>query len=147
MRPETFKMLLIIALYKGWKIRQWDVIAAYLQADLHHDVYVSDITETGEIEYWKLNKALYGLKQAGHEWFQTLRTILQSCGLFQYIGDKGTYHTKDLIIGTHVDDLLAIRSSNKTLDATETNIERTVELDKRGNPTRMLGIELKWEKD
>ena len=65
MRPETLKMLLIIALYRAWEIRQWDVIAAYLQAQLHHDVYISDINEEGEVEYWKLNKALYGLKQAG----------------------------------------------------------------------------------
>lgn len=62
MRPETLKMLIIIALYKGWAIRQWDVVAAYLQANLHHDVYISDVNENGEMEYWRLNKALYGLK-------------------------------------------------------------------------------------
>jgi len=59
MRPETFKMLLVVALFRGWEVRQWDVVAAYLQALLHHDVYVSDINEDGEIEYWKLNKALF----------------------------------------------------------------------------------------
>lgn len=67
MRPETFKILLVIALHRGWAIRQWDVVAAYLQTTLHHDVYISDINEEGETEYWKLKKALYGLKQAGHE--------------------------------------------------------------------------------
>jgi len=51
MRPETFKMLLVITLYRGWAIRQWDVVAAYLQAELHHDVYVSDVNEKGETEY------------------------------------------------------------------------------------------------
>jgi len=39
MRPETLKILLVIALHRGWEIRQWDVIAAYLQAKLHHDVH------------------------------------------------------------------------------------------------------------
>jgi len=76
MRPETLKILLVIALHRGWVIRQWDVVAAYLQATLDYDVYVSDINEQGEVEYWKLNKALYGLKQAGHEWFKTLQKIL-----------------------------------------------------------------------
>ena len=67
MRPETLKTLLIIALYRNWEIRQWDVIAAYLQAQLHHDVYISDVHAEGEVECWKLNKALYGPKQAVHE--------------------------------------------------------------------------------
>jgi len=51
MRPETLKILLVIALHRGWAIRQCDVVAAYLQVPLHHDVYVSDINEEGEVEY------------------------------------------------------------------------------------------------
>jgi hypothetical protein len=65
-RMEALKILLIIGLYRQWEIRQWDVVAACLQAPLHHDVYISDINENGEKEYWKLNKVQYGLKQAGH---------------------------------------------------------------------------------
>ena len=34
-----------------------------------------------------------------------------------------------------------------TLDRVESKIEKTVELDKRGRPTKMLGMELTWEKD
>lgn len=59
MRPETFKILLVIALYHNWDVRQWDVVAAYLQATLKHDIYISDVNEEGEEEYWLLHKALY----------------------------------------------------------------------------------------
>jgi hypothetical protein len=47
MRPEAWKMHLVVALHKGWDIRQWDVVAAYLQAelDLRHKIYVADINE------------------------------------------------------------------------------------------------------
>lgn len=38
---ETFKILLIRALHRAWAIQQWDIIAAYLQALLKHDVYTS----------------------------------------------------------------------------------------------------------
>ena len=58
MRTETFKILLVIALYRNWAIRQWDVVVAYLQALLKHDIYITDINEDGETEYWKLYKAL-----------------------------------------------------------------------------------------
>jgi len=66
-RPETFKILLVKALYREWAVRQWDVIAAYLKALLKHNVYITDINKAGETEFWKVDKALYGLKQAGHE--------------------------------------------------------------------------------
>ena len=59
MRPETLKILLVIALHREWAVRQWDVVAAYLQALLKHDVYITDVNERGETEYWKLDKALY----------------------------------------------------------------------------------------
>jgi hypothetical protein len=69
MGPEIWKMLLIIALCRGRNIRQWDVVAAYLQAELdpRHKIYVVDIIEKGKTEYWILHMALYGLKQTGHE--------------------------------------------------------------------------------
>ena len=51
MRPETPRILITIALQKGWKIRQWEVVAAYLQAPLRHEIYVVDINEQGETKY------------------------------------------------------------------------------------------------
>jgi len=91
MHLETLKILFVIALHRGWAIHQWDVVAAYLQAPLHHDVYISDINKQEEVEYWKLNNALYGSKEAGHEWLKTLQRTLHLAGLEQYIGDEGTY--------------------------------------------------------
>jgi len=53
----------------------------------------------------------------------------------------------EIIIGTHVDDLLAIGSSEEALDKVERAIEDHVKLDKKGQPVQMLGMELKWEKE
>ena len=147
MRVETLKILLIIALHRNWAIRQWDVVAAYLQAELHHDIYVSDVNEEGLVEYWKLNKALYGLKQAGHEWYKMLEKILQVAGVTQCIGDEGTYTNGTTIMGTHVDDLLGMAPSEEDLDRMERSIEATVELEKRGKPSKILGMEVTWGKE
>ena len=153
MRPETLKILLTIALYKEWDIRQWDVVAAYLQATLKHDIYVTDINEDGETEYWLLHKALYGLKQSGHEWYKLLSEILESAAYNRCIGDEGCFASKidsgkdcKSIIGTHVDDMLGIGPSNM-LDDIERGIGNSVELDKRGRPEKMLGMELTWNKE
>jgi len=117
MRMESFKILLVIALYRNWAIRQWDVVAAYLQALLKHDIYITDINEDGETEYWKLHKALHGLKQTGHEWFEMLCNIMKAYRMQQCIGDEGTYvSTKEqIIVGTHVDNLLGIASTEVQL--------------------------------
>ena len=66
-RSESWRVLLAIAIdTPGWTVMQWDVKAAYLQANLDHEIYVKDLTESGETEYWRLHNALYGLKQAGY---------------------------------------------------------------------------------
>ena len=146
MLPESLKILLVIALHRGWEVKQWDVVAAYLPAQLHHDVYISDTNEEGETEYWKLNKALYVLKQASHEWYKTLERMLEIAGLKQCVGDEGRYTNGQAIVGTHVDNLIAIAPPG-ILDPIERSIEKSVELDKRGQPQKMLAMKLTWKKD
>lgn len=69
-------------------------------------MYVSDINEDGEIEFWKLNRAMYGLKQAWHEWYKTLRNILEIAGLMQWTGDGGAY--------ARTETTMSIRSSMRS---------------------------------
>ena len=150
-RSETWRILLTLTIQSSPRlaIRQWDVKAAYLQAPLNHDVYVQDINEKGETEYWKLHKALYGLKQAGHEWYNTMRNIMvTTANLKQSIGDPGCfYKNTGLILSTHVDDMIAIAQTEEELDNLERAIESQVELDKLGIPKKLLGMELTWEED
>jgi hypothetical protein len=83
------------------------------------------------------------LKQAGHKWFQMLNNILEASGLQQCMGDEGCYVgiALEILLGTHVDDLLGIAPLEQILDGIEQKIERYVELEKRGNPTKMLRVE------
>jgi len=73
-----------------------------------------------------------------------LYDIMKACGMQQCIGDEGTYvSTKEqVIVGTHVDDLLRIAPTEAQLDQAERSVEGRVELDKRGKPSKMLGMEL-----
>ena len=145
-RSETWRILLVLAVQNNWAIRQWDVKAAYLQAPLTHEVYVQDINEKDQTEYWRLNKALYGLKQAGHEWYKTMKGIMAQVGLQQSIGDPGCYYNRNgLIISTHVDDMMAVAPTEQSLNNIEIAIERHVELDKLGIPRKLLGMELTWK--
>ena len=144
-RSETWRILLTLSTHYKWEVRQWDVVAAYLNAPLTHEVYVKD----GE-ECWQLHKALYGLKQAGHEWYKTLRNIMTKSGLQQCIGDPGVFKRGKpndpnfTIIATHVDDMAGFATNKGSLDKVESAIEQHVELEKLGTPAKLLGMELTW---
>ena len=137
-RSETWKILLTLAIQHGWHVRQWDVVAAYLNAPLTHEVYVKD----GE-ECWRLHKALYGLKQASHQWYKTLQSIMNKSGLRQCIGDPGVF-TGSVTIATHVDDMAGFATTKEALDKIELAIEKHIELEKLGIPTKLPGMELTW---
>ena len=71
-RSETWRIHLTLAIQYDWHVQQWDVVAAYLNAPLTHEVYIQDTNKQGQKECWRLHKALYGLTQAGHKWSNTL---------------------------------------------------------------------------
>jgi hypothetical protein len=71
--------------------------------------------------------------------------VLTDCDLIQCVGDEESYFGQESLIGTHVDDFLVVEKP-KNLDYIEQGIQRHVELDKRGRPQKMLGIEMTWEK-
>ena len=50
-----------------------------------------------------------------------------------------------MVVSTHVDDMAGY-GTPATLKAFEKAVETEVELDKLGQPTKLLGMELTWEK-
>ena len=63
-KSTTIRLILSLALAKGWSIRQIDVNNAFLNGDLHEDVFMLQPQgyEVNRNLVCKLTKALYGLK-------------------------------------------------------------------------------------
>ena len=67
-KPTTIRIVLSLAVSKGWIMRQLDVHNAFLHGYLEYDVYIKQppgYEDSSHPNYiCKLDKALYGLKQA-----------------------------------------------------------------------------------
>lgn len=65
---ETVRLFLALAAYSGWEVFHFDVKLAFLNGEIHEEVFVTQ-SEGYEIEgeehmVYKVKKALYGLKHA-----------------------------------------------------------------------------------
>lgn len=82
-KPVTIKLILSLAVTKGWHIHQLYVNNAFLNGQLEEEVYMTQppsFADSNKALVCKLNKALYGLKQAPRAWFDRLREVLQKYG-------------------------------------------------------------------
>ncbi|KAE8668247.1 Aldehyde dehydrogenase [Hibiscus syriacus] len=82
-KPATVRVIISLALSRGWKLRQIDINNAFLNRLLTEEVYMTQPPgyEQGNGELiCKLHKAIYGLKQAPRAWFKRLKAYLESEG-------------------------------------------------------------------
>ena len=115
-RLDTLRLLAANAAEHDWEFCQIDVKTAYLYGELDEEVYMEvpeGLEDVPEDHVLLLIKALYGLKQAGHQWYQTLKSVMEQFGMKQVKSNPHTFITyktikgeqKTLIIPVYVDDL------------------------------------------
>ncbi|RAN69418.1 reverse transcriptase domain-containing protein, partial [Bacillus sp. SRB_331] len=76
---SSVRLIFALAASTNLKLRQLDVVGAFLQADLHEEIYMKQPTRfsTGDpSQVCRLKKSLYGLKQAGLEWNNTINQFI-----------------------------------------------------------------------
>ena len=113
-KPTTVRIVLSIAVSRGWSLRQLDVNNVSLQGHLLENVYMSHpsgfVDKDNPSYVCKLNKAIYGLKQAPRAWYHELRIFLLQFGFQNSYSDTSLFvfhvdgHTMYLLV--YVDDLI-----------------------------------------
>ena len=79
-KPATIRIVLSIAVMKGWDLRQIDVNNAFLNGALTETVFMAqppgfkDLSKPNHV--CRLKKAIYGLKQAPRAWYTTLKNVI-----------------------------------------------------------------------
>ena len=112
-KPATVRVMLSIALSKGWSIRQFDFNNAFLNGDLQEHVYMQQpegYQSSNSQLVCKLQKALYGLKQAPRAWFTKLSSTLHQFGFNSTKSDTSLFTkftaSSTTYILVYVDDIL-----------------------------------------
>jgi histone deacetylase 1/2 len=112
----TIRLVLSIAVSRGWTLRQLDVHNAFLHGVLEEEVYMRQPPgfEKGKDLICKLDKALYSLKQAPRAWYARLSTKLQHLGFIPSKADTSLFFfTKPevtMFVLVYVDDIIVVSS-------------------------------------
>lgn len=119
-RTATIRLMLDIAVSKGWQVKQLDVSSAFLHGELKEPVYMyqpegfEDPNRPNHV--CKLTKALYGLKQAPRAWFDTFSNFLIDFGFVCSKSDPSLFtyniHNKTMVLLLYVDDILLTGSDD-----------------------------------
>ncbi|XP_015169404.1 uncharacterized protein [Solanum tuberosum] len=119
----TVRTIISVAASKDWLLIQMDVNNAFLQGDLHEEVYMSlpqGFHRQGETRVCKLLKSLYGLKQTSRQWNIKLSTALLETGYIQSSHDYSLftkqYGNDIVVILVYVDDLMIIGNNQQLID-------------------------------
>jgi histone deacetylase 1/2 len=144
-----------------WPIYQLDVVAAFLYADIHEELYISlpegfkEFDSNGMELFGRLQKALYGTKQAAYEWRSKFDKFLTSHGYITSTGDPGVYlkwssSQKITLLGiilVYVDDLIIFPSSEAWMNSLRNMIRSTFGITDEGICTWVLGMSIDHNPD
>jgi histone deacetylase 1/2 len=149
-KAATIRVVLSIAVSRGWTIRQLDVHNAFLHGLLEEDVYMKQppgYEDNSRRNYvCKLDKALYGLKQAPRAWFSRLSKKLYALGFKGSKADTSLfyYSKRDIIMFMliYVDDIIVVSSKQEAVAALLQDLHNDFPLKDLGDLHYFLGIEV-----
>src|SRR6185503_5887146 len=147
-RLDTIRIIFAISTQRGLKLRQLDIVGAFLQSDLQEEIFMEQpegLEAADPRLVCKLNRSLYGLKQAGHVWNHTINAFLtQECGMQRSTKDPCLYLRLEdeclIMIGLSTDDMLIAYTDDRMIDMFIKAIKARFPVPDLGQPSRLLGV-------
>jgi hypothetical protein len=123
-KPTTIRLLLSLAVSRGWSLRQIDIQNVFLHGHLDVDVFMKQPPGFADsvcpTYLCKLDKSLYGLKQAPRAWFSRLNDKLLQLGFYASKADVSLFifnkYGIQMYILIYVDDIIIVSSSSLATD-------------------------------
>lgn len=150
LKPTTLRILLSLAAYHNWLIRQLDISNAFLQGHLTKIVYMAQpsgfLDPTHPTHVYKLTKDIYDLKQASRASYDELKSYLLSTGFHPTISDpslfKITIHSESIYVLIYVDDIIVTGSNTSFNQSFINKISHRFSLKDLGPLNYFLGVEV-----
>jgi hypothetical protein len=147
-KAATIRIVLSIAVTKGWCLRQLDVQNAFLHQVLEEEVYMNQPPGYEDPKFpnhvCRLDKAIYGLKQAPQAWYSRLSTKLVQLGFETSKADTSLFIYKKgsttIYLLIYVDDIVVASSSNEANEAMLADLKQEFALKDLGPLHYFLGI-------
>ncbi|KAJ0863942.1 putative RNA-directed DNA polymerase [Helianthus annuus] len=145
----TVRTLLAVAVKKGWHIHQLDVNNAFLDGDLHEDVYMKipqGFVRQNDQCVCKLKKSLYGLKQASRNWYKKFTKSLLEIGFRQTGVDHSLFllKTDEVFMAAliYVDDVILVWNNMEEMQNVKSFLDKRFSIKDLGVLKFFLGIEV-----
>ena len=157
----TVRLLLVFSLLLELKTKQVDYTAAFVQAPIDTDVFISlprgwrmlnrrldPDSHFKEDHVLKLNRSVYGLCQSPKNFFQHLKSNLEKCAFQQSTVDPCIFYSKNCICLTYVDDCLFFAPDESIINETIQAIKGTgMGLEVEDSVAGFLGVHLHYDLD
>ena len=148
-RFESVRTIMAIGVQQGHHIHQMDVTAAFLNGELHEEVYMAQ-PEGYEVKgkenlVCKLNKSIYGLKQSPRCWNASLHSYLVENKFVQSSSDPCIYtHSEGelLILALYVDDIILSSKSLDKITAVKSLLQKRYKMSDMGKLNYFLGVKI-----
>eukprot|EP01038_Epipyxis_sp_PR26KG_P014695 gene14695-19743_t len=149
-RLTTLRIVYALTVMLDLSIAGMDVDAAFLNADLHENLYIKAPVGTKSLPkgyVYKLLKALYGLKQAPKEWNVRLNDFLVNTCCFTRLNTEHCLYISNndngyIIVAIYVDDLIVAYSNTTLLKSFKDNLTREYKIRDLGTLDRALNMEI-----
>ncbi|XP_019177891.1 PREDICTED: uncharacterized protein LOC109173090 [Ipomoea nil] len=148
-KPTTVRILLSLAVSRGWTLRQLDVHNAFLNGRLSETVYMRQPPGYEDPDrpthVCHLQRSLYGLKQAPRAWFKRLHDFLLHTGFVASKTDVSLFHYLEgdsrVFLLVYVDDIIMLGDDDVLIDRLLSKLATAFKIRDLGTPTFFLGIE------
>lgn len=144
----TVRSILSMAASNKAHIHQMDVYNAFLQEDLHDEIYIElpqGFVSQGETKVCRLIKSLYGLKQAPRQWNAKMTEALLRFEFNQSKFDHSLFINKlekgTTIVLVYVDDMLINGDNLELKEETKKALQLAFKIKDLGELKYFLGIE------
>jgi reverse transcriptase-like protein len=144
----AFRLLVAIAIFNGWSMRNLDIITAFLYGDIDSEVYMGVPEGMGldpKLFVLKLRRSLYGLKQAPRIWREKIHSFLSRVG-FHCCDAEPAIFTRNcdgrfVILLLFVDDII-LTGTDEGIEDFVQECSREFKTRDLGNPRLFLGIQI-----